>query len=328
MRKPGSTVASLTPAPLPAGLSADDLAAQAGELRAGEPSMQLDLLAPQEVTVDRVGDVGAHPAVEVLGGVTTRWPRLGRPPLGDADGLGGRPCRCRTPGRLHSSPASPRCRWRASAARILVPWKVARGTAELWRCSGRRRSGATAALGHTELQGASPVHARSSIQSRLRRRGRVPGEHVVGLTGTPSRWRCGWTSRLVVDRPLDGHPGSGGSIDGRRPRRRSAPQAPAPGRRGGRGNGEGGAGQGQPRRAAVGRHRGRPGRRPRCRRPHRPGPRSTRCPRRPRRAAAVPQVLRAELGDRQGAEDQRGPQRHRRHHRALALEDQASSTIP
>src|SRR5580658_4789218 len=42
---------------------------QPRQLRAGATEQQLDLLAPEEVTVDRIGDVRSHAAVQVLGRV-------------------------------------------------------------------------------------------------------------------------------------------------------------------------------------------------------------------------------------------------------------------
>ena len=62
--------------------------AQAGELSARAAEQQLDLLAPEEVPVDRVRDVRAHPAVQVLGGMDDPLAPLGRLPLGDRDRLG------------------------------------------------------------------------------------------------------------------------------------------------------------------------------------------------------------------------------------------------
>src|ERR1700727_2660286 len=66
-----------------------DVGPQLRQLRAGATEQQLDLLAPEEVTVDRIGDVRSHAAVQVLGGVHGALSALGGLPLGHPRRIGG-----------------------------------------------------------------------------------------------------------------------------------------------------------------------------------------------------------------------------------------------
>ena len=70
--------------------------------RLGPAEQELELLAPEEVAVDGVGDVGPHAAVQVLGGVHRALAALGGLPLGHLDGVGGVTTRYR------------RARWRST----------------------------------------------------------------------------------------------------------------------------------------------------------------------------------------------------------------------
>ena len=64
------------------------------------PEQQLDLLAPQEVAVDRVRDVRPHAPVQVLGGVHRALAALGGLPLGHPRRVGGVAAGVEAPGRV------------------------------------------------------------------------------------------------------------------------------------------------------------------------------------------------------------------------------------
>ena len=62
---------------------AAEAGSEAQERRAGAAEGELEDLGPAEVAVDRVVEVHADPAVEVLGGVDDTLGAVGRPELGD-----------------------------------------------------------------------------------------------------------------------------------------------------------------------------------------------------------------------------------------------------
>ena len=97
-------------------------------LRAGAAEEQLDLLAPQEVAVDRVRDVRTHAAVEMLRGMHGPLPPLGRLPLGHPGGVGGVAAAVEAPGGvLPGDPHGLDVDGGIRPPRSMVPWKVLRG---------------------------------------------------------------------------------------------------------------------------------------------------------------------------------------------------------
>ena len=289
----------------------------------GPPEQQLDLLAPQEVAVDRVGDVRPHAR---RGGAGWRAPcaaRARRPATWPPGPRPRRRGRCRSARRRSATVTRiASMSMAASAARSMVAWKVLRGRPNWWRRVEVRRRLGQRRLADADLQRAQRDGGGDQQEVERRRgpgrgrRGRPPA-----ATATPARCRCGWISRLVVTARSSATPAARGSTSASstppsslragttmRAARwawgtaSSVPSSthPSPARRGPHGRGRRRA-----ERAAVQR-RGED---------HLAGDDAGQ-PARPLR-------LRAEVGDGEGAQHEGGPQRHGRHRVALRLEQEA-----
>ena len=170
--------------------------AEPGQLRARAAQRVLDLLAPQEVAVHGVVDVGAHAAVEVLRDVhrragrprtPTTWPPSPRA-VASSPSVS-RHAACHSVTRIASVSMY------ASAALSATPWNVDSGLPNCWRCDVYSAAMRSAPSATPTCIAHSPTSARSSVHASARRRRSPPPSRSAGA---PASSRCATFDRSVV----------------------------------------------------------------------------------------------------------------------------------